>query len=301
MDEDRSQTRRSFAKSATIGLGLIPRGFGTEGNPDSTVGDVIAESSDHYTQNIAEWDLQNPFVGLTIRVLWPHRIRTMDEFAAHDINVRNRITSPLRKLSGIIRRAEAGDVTVYDGTFERSRVKSILKGRGFSHDRDIGPYTLMNFAGQMVAFTDGVAIEGNYYSKKYALRDVRSIIDRRKQVGVTGDPTPEVQTIMAELDTGYFAIANFIPGLVGTYPMLEPFGESLQGVGQSATPYLGEVENRSAILFDSDPAGHLDELRSLFSDPTGFKYLNYHEPEIEANGRVITVTETLPASEAITL
>lgn len=316
MTEDPKLTRRSFAKGTAIGLGLLPRTAQSKGPLRAPETESSEPTLGDFKKNISEFEMNNPLIGFPLQILWPDRIRTTAEFDPYDIYVGNSAFSPLQDLSNITRRIEGGNFIVYEGNFEAADIQSLLEEQYYSPYTEIEEFSVMTLGSKMIGFTDGVAFEGNYVSTRANLKRIEQTIENRRQDDELPETAPEFAAIMSELDTSYLAIARFNTSISDTVPQLGSLTDSIKAVGQSSTPDSGEIQNRTALLFDDRAEEYVTNLDSTLADITderfpqldstlatirnlGFQRLN--SPTIETNGRVATITESRAAANALNI
>lgn len=260
--------------------------------------------------------MNNPLIGFPLQILWPDRLRTTAEFDSYDISVGNSVFSPLQDLSDITRRIEGGNFIVYEGDFEAAQVQDLLDKQYYSPYTEIDDFSVMTLGTKMIGFRDGVVFEGNYVSTRANLKRIKETIENRRRNEEMPEIAPEFEAVMSELDTSYLAMAKFNISISDTIPQLGSLTDSIKAVGQSSTPYSGEIQNRTVLLFDDSAEEYVTNLDSTLENITdqtfpqldsiltdirdlGFQRLN--SPTIKTNGGVATITETRRAANALNI
>ena len=301
MNQQHCQTRRSFIKRSAASVGLVPIGLNASGGQRFPSWSSDNDSLCHYRQNLPDDELDSLVTGIGLTVFYPNRVKTLPAFSSYAIQASSADEPLMKKIPNTTRWTKFGTFVVCEGDFDKSTALAVITSEYYEIYREWGDVTLCIYGSAVAAVTDGLVIYSPSLFTDLSKERIANVLEKRERTGPTGDPFPAFLGVLNELDASCMCVANFGNKLRARYFSLEPIMDSVQGVGQSATPLFDEMETTTAIYFEDDADDHVAELESALADETYLGFTRLTDPTIETSGNVATVTETQEASEALNI
>lgn len=294
-------TRRTFLKHAGVAMPVITQGHGggsgTWSETPSSRRDVTETVSPLQTHvDLLPYRRIDPSLrGVDVLFVTPQAGRQSASLDHLNWSGTHLFSIPLDTLKGRIDRFVVADYVIgASGQFSRDVVVSSLQRAGAEELDPLGAYRRFSLGKARFAVSDGVVFEASGIFESENRRMIRNAV-RYRQQGTGGEAFGRSFHQLVEALSGEVLTELHIHPLIASfYEMLVPVQSGLHSLGHDISPKGGAIENRAAILYhDADDVPE-DRLREILLDVEVFGFQRFDSPTIEFDGRLVTLTETLP-------